>query len=77
MPICSTQNLRQDSASSTYNTTYPTFMSDSPKLAPCTRLTRSNPSIATATSNLHAATHPSRYPRDHDDFCDRDRFAQR
>ena len=31
MPTCSTQNLRQASASFTYSTTYPTFMIDSRK----------------------------------------------
>ena len=31
MPICSTQNLRQASASFTYSTTYETFMIDSPE----------------------------------------------
>ena len=40
MPICSTQNLRQASASFTYSTTYPTFMCDPRNAAPCAALAR-------------------------------------
>ena len=52
MPICSTQNLRQASASFTYSTTYPTFMSDSPNAAPSAALARSC-ATADATRRWH------------------------